>query len=72
MKELRRDNLLRTELFVAKELHMSLGQLRRELTYEELWIWVAFITMQNEDHEKAARWASLIYMGCLRMRNGDN
>ena len=40
VKELRRDNLHRTELFVAKELKMSLGQLRRELTYEELWLWV--------------------------------
>ena len=31
---------------------MTLGQLRRELTYEELWLWVAFLTMQNEDQEK--------------------
>ena len=34
---------------------MSLGQLRKELTYEELWLWVAFITMQNEDQEKAMK-----------------
>ena len=53
MKELRRDNLLCTELFVAKELHMTLGQLRREMTYSELWLWVAFFTKQNEDQEKA-------------------
>ena len=31
---------------------MSLTALRRELTYQELWLWSAFITMQNEDQEK--------------------
>ena len=52
VKELRKNNLLCTELFVAKELGMSLTALRRELTYQELWLWVAFISMQNEDQEK--------------------
>ena len=58
VKELRRDKTLCTELFVAKELGMSLTALRRELTYEELWLWVAFITMQNEDQEKRMQKAS--------------
>ena len=53
VKELRRNNVLCTELFVAKELGMSLTALRRELTYEELWLWAAFMTMQNENQEKA-------------------
>ena len=54
-RELKRDNLLRAELTVAKELSMTLGQLRREMTYEELWIWCAYFGLQNDEHEEAMR-----------------
>ena len=32
---------------------MTLGDLRARMTYQELTLWVAFLTMQNEDREKA-------------------
>ena len=51
--QLKRENVLLHELFVAKELHMSLGQLRREMTYEELWLWIAYFGL-TQDMEKEA------------------
>ena len=41
------------ELVVAKELHMTLGQLREAMTPEELWLWHAFMTLQHEENQKA-------------------
>ena len=40
--QLKKEQSLLAELHVAKELHMTLGQLRREMTYQELWLWVAY------------------------------
>ena len=37
---------------MAKELHLTLGQLRRELTYEELWIWLAYFGLMNDQQEE--------------------
>ena len=37
------------ELGVAKELGMTLGQLRREMTYEELWLWCAYFSVVNDE-----------------------
>lgn len=37
---------------------MTLGDLRARMTYEELSLWVAFLTMQNEDQEKRMQKAS--------------
>jgi len=38
---------------------MTLGQLRREVTYEELWLWVSYFglmrDMQDEAMKKAQR-----------------
>ena len=34
---------------------MSLGQLRRELTYEELWLWLAYFGLMNEKQEEAIK-----------------
>ena len=31
---------------------MTLGQLRREMTYEELWIWVAYFGLMNDQQEE--------------------
>ena len=48
-----------TELAVAKELGMTLVQLREAMTPEELWLWAAFFQLQNEEQkaemEKARR-----------------
>jgi hypothetical protein len=40
-------------MVVAKELHMTLGQLREVMTPGELWIWHAFLTLQQEENQKA-------------------
>ena len=37
------------ELHVAKELHMTLGDLRSKMTYEELWIWCAYFGVINDE-----------------------
>ena len=39
-------------MVVAKELHMTLGQLREAMTPEELWLWHAFMVLQRDEHEK--------------------
>jgi hypothetical protein len=51
--ELRKDNGLLAELVVAKELHMTLGQLREVMTEAELMIWHAFLMVQREEDGKA-------------------
>lgn len=33
---------------------MTLGQMREAMTPEELFLWHAFFTMQNEDQQKAS------------------
>lgn len=43
------------ELHTAKELGMTLGQLRREMTTEELWLWITYFNLQAEEHDKAQR-----------------
>ncbi len=43
------------ELHIAKELGMTLGQLRREMTTEEVWLWVTYFNLQAEEEEKAQR-----------------
>ena len=50
---MRRDNGLLAELHVAKELHLTLGELRAKMTPEELVIWLGYFTMLGEDREKA-------------------
>jgi hypothetical protein len=34
---------------------MTLGQLRRELTYEELWLWLAYFGLMNEKQDEAIK-----------------
>ena len=53
--QLKKDSSLLTELHVAKELGMTLGQLRREMTYEELWLWVAYFGVVNDNREEAMK-----------------
>jgi len=38
---------------IAKELGMTLVQLREAMTAEELWLWAAFFQLRSEE-EKAA------------------
>jgi hypothetical protein len=37
---------------------MTLGQLRREMTYEELWIWISYFGLMNDQQEERMRKAS--------------
>ena len=52
-KALRKDNELQLQLSVAKELGMTLTQLLHCMTYEELYLWAAYFSNLNDDHEKA-------------------
>ena len=40
---------------MAKELGLTLGQLRREMTYEELWVWIAYFGLMNDEREEEAK-----------------
>ena len=51
----KQDKTLLTQMFVAKELGMSLGQLQREMTQDELNLWVMFFEYQQEQQEKAIK-----------------
>ena len=55
MPQLKREKLLLAELGVAKELGMTLGQLRREMTYEELWVWCTYFNLLNQEQEVAMK-----------------
>lgn len=57
MQDLRKDNALLAELIVAKELRMTLGQLREAMTEAELWIWHAYFQLQREEQEKSMKQA---------------
>lgn len=37
---------------VALELHMSLAQLKQEMTPEELWLWHAFFELRADEQAK--------------------
>ena len=54
-EQLSKDNQLLAELVIAKELHMTLVQLREAMTPEELWLWHAFMTLQQEHQEQAMK-----------------
>ena len=41
------------EMVVAEKLHKTLNELREQATEEELWLWMAFFGIRN-DEEKAA------------------
>ena len=50
--ELRKDNWLMLQFGVAKELGMSLTELRATMTAEEIIGWSAYFKILNEDQEK--------------------
>jgi len=39
---------------IAKELGMTLVQLREAMTPEELWVWAAFFQLRHEEEQAAA------------------
>ena len=53
--QLKRDGQLLTELHVAKELGMTLGDLRDRMTYEELWLWSAYFGLINDHQEEQSK-----------------
>ena len=57
-KQLKKQNGLLSEMHIAKELGMSLARLRDEMTPGELWLWVAYFTLQNEEHDAAMKKSS--------------
>ena len=54
-KQLKKESDVVAELVVAKELGMTLGQLRREITPEELFLWHAFFQLQHDQQEEAMK-----------------
>ena len=34
---------------------MTLGQLRREMTYQELWVWITYFNLMNEEKDEAMK-----------------
>ena len=56
--QLKKEQNLLAELHVAKELGMTLGQLRREMTYQELWVWIAYFGLLNDQQEEAMKKAT--------------
>jgi hypothetical protein len=34
---------------------MTLGQLRREMTYQELWIWISYFGLINDQQDEALK-----------------
>ena len=49
---LEQDNYLFLQFFVAEKLGMTLGQLRSEMSAEELYGWSAYLTLKSEREEK--------------------
>ena len=54
-RQLAKENQLLAELHVAKELKMTLGQLREQMTYEEVWLWCAYFGLMNDQQEAAMK-----------------
>ena len=50
--QLKKENSLLAELHVAKELGMTLTRLRSEITYEELWLWITYFGLMNDQQEE--------------------
>lgn len=54
-RQLAKENGVLAELHIAKELGMTLGQLRREMTTEEVWLWITYFNLKAEEQDKAQR-----------------
>jgi citrate synthase len=42
-------------LHICKELGLTLGQLRREMTLEEVWLWITYFNLMNDEHEASRK-----------------
>ena len=42
-------------MYLAKELGMTLGQLRREMTYEEVLLWHAYFQLEHDRQQEAMK-----------------
>ena len=43
------------QLFVAKELGLTLRSLQEQMTYAELWLWLAYFGIQNDREADAMK-----------------
>ena len=41
------------EMVVAEKLHKTLNELREQATEEELWLWMAYFGIKNDEERKA-------------------
>jgi len=41
------------ELLVAEKLHKTLGELREQATTDELWLWMAYFGVQQDEERTA-------------------
>ena len=41
------------QLFIAKELGLTLRSLQQQMTYAELWLWLAYFNLVNDQQEEA-------------------
>ena len=39
-------------MHICKELGLTLGQLRREMTLEEVWLWMTYFGLMNDQQEE--------------------
>ena len=54
-QELKKENELLHELYVAKELGMTLTQLRGEMTHQELYLWITYFGLMRDMEEEAMK-----------------
>ena len=52
-QQLMKDNHLMVELVVAEKLHKTINELREQATEEELWLWMAFFEIRQDEERKA-------------------
>ena len=55
MSQLKDEPKLRFELFLAKELHMTLRDLRERITDEELVLWSGYYELESKEKEKVMK-----------------
>lgn len=51
-KELESDNRLMFQLSLAEELKMTLAQLKKSMTDEEMLLWSAYFRIKKRQHDK--------------------
>ena len=53
--QLKDDGKLFFQLYLAQELHMTLGDLRERITDEEMELWSAYFHLRNKQQEEQQR-----------------